>query len=86
MSVLYERFGLQTATGAADPVRGLREFVVGTGGRSHYAFSTPKPNSEVRNSDTFGVLKLTLHQAAYDWQFVPEAGRTFTDSGTTTCH
>ena len=27
------------------------------------------------------MLKLTLHPASYDWQFVPEAGKTFTDSG-----
>jgi hypothetical protein len=83
---LYERFGPQTSTGVADPVRGLREFIVGTGGRSHYGFAAPKPNSEVRNSDTFGVLKLTLHPSSYDWRFVPEAGGTFTDSGSTACH
>jgi hypothetical protein len=83
---LYERFGPQTSTGVADPVRGIREFVVGTGGRSHYSFSSPQPNSEVRNSDTFGVLKLTLHADSYDWAFVPEAGRTFTDSGSDNCH
>jgi len=83
---LYERFGPQTATGVADPLRGLREFVVGTGGRSHYAFSAPEPNSEVRDSGTFGVLKLTLHGASYDWRFVPDAGGTFTDSGSAVCH
>jgi len=44
------------------------------------------PNSEVRNSDTFGILRLTLHPASYDWKFVPEAGGTFTDSGTGYCH
>jgi hypothetical protein len=59
---------------------------LGTGGRSHYLFGTIQPNSEVRNSDTFGVLKLTLHANSYDWQFVPQAGKTFTDSGTSTCH
>ena len=50
------------------------------------AITTPVPNSEVRNSDTFGVLRLTLHPASYDWKFVPEAGGTFTDSGTGYCH
>jgi acid phosphatase type 7 len=83
---LYERFAPQTSTGVADPVRGVREFVVGTGGRSHYSFNTPEPNSEVRNSDTFGVLELTLHSSSYDWSFVPEAGRTFTDTGSAACH
>jgi hypothetical protein len=83
---LYERFGPQTSIGVADPVKGIREFVVGTGGRSHYSFSTPQPNSEVRNSDTFGILKLTLHPGSYDWAFIPEAGKTFTDFGSDNCH
>lgn len=83
---LYERFGPQTPTGAADPVKGVREFVVGTGGRSHYSFGTPKPNSEVRNSDTYGVLKLTLHPDSYDWAFTPESGKTFADFGSAACH
>ena len=83
---LYERFAPQTPDGVADNTSGIREFVVGTGGRSHYSFGTIKANSEVRNSDTFGVLKLTLHPRSYDWQFVPAAGQTFTDSGTTLCH
>jgi hypothetical protein len=81
----YERFALQSPTGAADPA-GLREFVVGTGGKSHYGFVSIQPNSQVRNADTFGVLKMTLHSSSYDWRFVPEAGRTFTDSGSTACH
>jgi calcineurin-like phosphoesterase family protein len=82
----YERFAPQTAAGGADPARGIREFVVGTGGRSHYMFGSPQPNSEARNSDTFGVLKLTLHPGSYDWQFVPEAGQMFDDSGSESCH
>ena len=69
-----------------DNARGLRAFVVGTGGAGHYSFGTIQPNSEARNSDTFGVLKFTLHANSYDWQFVPEAGKTYTDSGTGTCH
>jgi acid phosphatase type 7 len=47
---------------------------------------TPDPNSQVRNNTTYGILKLTLRPTSYDWQFVPEAGKTFTDSGTATCH
>jgi hypothetical protein len=82
----YERFAPQTPAGAADPAQGIREFVVGTGGASHYSFGTIQPNSEVRNADTYGVLKLTLHPGSYDWRFVPEAGKTFTDSGTDQCH
>jgi uncharacterized repeat protein (TIGR01451 family) len=83
---IYERFAPQTPAGASDPIRGIREIVVGTGGRSHYPFGSIQPNSEVRNNDTFGVLKATLHPTSYDWQFVPEAGHTFTDSGSSGCH
>ncbi|MGC2328984.1 MAG: metallophosphoesterase [Candidatus Sulfotelmatobacter sp.] len=83
----YERFAPQDPAGKADAQRGIREFVVGTGGKnSHRSFSSPKPNSEVRQADTFGVLKLTLRSTGYDWEFVPEAGKTFTDSGNGTCH
>jgi Calcineurin-like phosphoesterase len=81
----YERFGLQTAGGVAD-ANGIRQFVVGTGGKSHYGFGAAIANSEVRNSTTFGVLKLTLHPTGYNWQFVPEAGGTFSDIGSTACH
>lgn len=82
----YERFAPQNPAGTADAARGIREFVVGTGGASHYGFGTTQPNSEARNADTYGVLKLTLHASSYDWKFMPEAGKTYTDSGTTSCH
>ena len=82
---VYERFAPQNPSGAADPL-GIRQFTVGTGGRNHYPFGTIQPNSEVRNSTTFGVLKLTLHAGSYDWQFVHVSGATFTDSGTANCH
>jgi calcineurin-like phosphoesterase family protein len=81
----YERFAKQNPSGAADP-NGIREFVVGTGGvLGGYSFGTPIANSEVRDSTTKGVIKLTLHPGSYDWQFVPVAGKTFTDSGSDTC-
>jgi hypothetical protein len=83
---IYERFAPQDPNGLADASRGMREFIVGTGGANHTSIATIQPNSEVRNTDTFGALKLTLHPDSYDWQFMPEAGKTFTDSGTTTCH
>jgi acid phosphatase type 7 len=82
----YERFAPQTPSGSADTTRGIREFVVGTGGKEHYSISSTKPNSQVQNTDTFGVLQLTLHPDSYDWKFLPEAGKTFTDSGTGSCH
>ena len=70
----------------ADPLRGVRQFTVGTGGRSYYSFGTIKPNSEVRGANVYGVLKLTLRVGGYDWQFVPVAGASFTDSGSGSCH
>lgn len=82
----YERFAPQTPTGRADPDSGIREFVAGTGGADHYAFGPPIANSEVRNGDTWGVLKLTLEPGAYKWQFIPVAGKTFSDSGSARCH
>lgn len=82
----YERFAPQTASGAADPARGMREFVVGTGGADHYPFGPPIANSEVRNGDTWGVLKLTLEPDAYRWQFIPVRRGTFSDSGSAMCH
>jgi acid phosphatase type 7 len=82
----YERFAPQTPDAVSDPARGIREFVVGTGGKNQRPFGEIKPNSEVRNADAFGVLKLTLKAKGYDWQFIPVAGKTFTDSGSGTCH
>ncbi len=81
----YERFAPMNAMGQADPL-GMREIVVGTGGRNHYPFGTILPTSEIHDASTFGVLKLTLHTTSYDWQFIPVAGSTFTDSGSTDCH
>jgi hypothetical protein len=80
----YERFAPQDPTGRPDR-NGPREFVVGTGGRDLRRFHELAANSEVRQNDTYGVLKLTLHASSYDWEFVPEAGRPFRDSGTGTC-
>jgi lipopolysaccharide/colanic/teichoic acid biosynthesis glycosyltransferase/PKD repeat protein len=82
----YERFAPQKPDASADPSFGIREFVVGTGGAAITSFGTAAKNSQVRNSGTFGVLTLTLNANDYSWQFVPVAGKTFTDSGTGTCH
>lgn len=83
----YERFAPQTPDGVADAQNGIREFVVGTGGQSGFQVpSVVAPNSEVRNSNTFGVLKLALSAGSYTWEFVPAGTGTFTDSGSGTCH
>jgi hypothetical protein len=82
----YQRFAPQTATGAPDPARGIREFVVGTGGNPTLHPVAAIANTEVMNRDTWGVLKLTLRNSGYDWQFLRAAGGTFTDSGSQACH
>jgi chitodextrinase len=82
----YERFAPQNASGGLDNTRGIRQFVVGTGGAFFTGVGSAHANSQVRNNDTYGILKLTLRSTGYDWQFVPEAGKTFTDSGSTACH
>jgi hypothetical protein len=82
----YERFAPQTPDRVRDDARGIRQFIVGTGGAG--VVGTPTvlaPNSETRSS-TRGVLKLTLQRDSYEWQFIPVAGKTFTDSGSGTCH
>ncbi|HYL62005.1 MAG TPA: metallophosphoesterase [Candidatus Methylomirabilis sp.] len=81
----YERFAPQNPDGQADPQHGIREIVVGTGGRSHDMLGFAIANSEVRNADTYGVLKLTLSPGRYTWEFIPEEGKTFTDSGSGEC-
>ena len=83
----YERFAPQDPDGRLDSQHGIREFVAGTGGKnSHRTFAASQPNSEVRQAHAFGVLKLTLHPESYEWEFVPEAGKTFADFGTGRCH
>ena len=84
----YERFAPQTPDGVADLAYGIRQFTVGTGGSNLYArAATADANSEVYDSSTWGVIKLTLKQDGYDWQFVPISGGTgFTDAGSGTVH
>lgn len=81
----YERFAPQNPDGQADPEHGIRQITVGTGGKSHTFLGNPQPNSEVRNDDTYGVLKLTLARGQYKWEFLPEAGKKFRDSGEGAC-
>jgi acid phosphatase type 7 len=82
----YERFAPQDPEGQADAKNGVREIVVGTGGRSHDILGAGTANSELRNWDTYGVLKLALSPGSYTWEFIPEEGGTFRDSGSGTCH
>ncbi len=72
----YERF---------EPAKGIRSFVVGTGGKSLRAFGPPRPRSVVRWDASYGVLRLTLRPTGYDWRFLTAAGKPFTDAGTARC-
>ncbi|HET7900346.1 MAG TPA: DUF4082 domain-containing protein [Candidatus Nanopelagicales bacterium] len=79
----YERFEPMTAAGVADPA-GVRQFVVGTGGKSHYPITTVRAGSLVHDDAHYGALALTLHAGSYDWSFVSETGAVL-DSGTSSC-
>jgi acid phosphatase type 7 len=82
----YERFAPQDPDARPDAGRGIREFVVGTGGAELRNFDEVQPNSQVRESDTFGIIRLVLSADGYGWSFLPVADRTFSDSGTGSCH
>jgi hypothetical protein len=84
----YERFAPMDNLGNVDTVRGLQQFLVGTGGRSISMPTSISPNSLVQDGTVYGVLKLSLDTASYHWDFVPAGGQklTFSDSGTARCH
>jgi hypothetical protein len=82
----YQRFAPQDLHDAPDSARGLRAFVVGTGGIGHYDFTGTAANVEASDATTYGALELTLHRDGYDWRFEPAAGGSFTDVGSGRCH
>jgi hypothetical protein len=82
---LYERFAPQDADGHVDPTRGIREFVVGTGGGNLHVPGPQRPNSEVLQPGVWGVLKLTLSDGDYQWEFLTVTGTT-ADAGSGGCH
>ncbi len=81
----YERFAKMRPDGSVDEVNGIRSFVVGSGGKGFRPFGSIQPNSLARNASVFGVLRLQLGSSGYTWAFVPEAGKSYADSGTGTC-
>lgn len=81
----YERFAPLSAAGTRDPMRGIRQFVVGTGGKSLRSFTRVQAHSESRDRSSLGVLELTLGAGAYAWRFRPAVG-TFSDGGSASCH
>jgi hypothetical protein len=82
----YQRFAPMNKSLVRDDLRGIREFVIGEGGNSEYAVQSPGGNLEASQSGAHGVLRLVLHPTSYDWEFVPVAGKTFTDAWSGTCH
>ena len=82
----YERIAPMRPNGTSDPANGIRTMVVGMGGIGGSSLTNVFPLSEARNGNTFGVLKLYLYDDSYAWKFVPVAGKTYTDSGSTACH
>lgn len=83
---VYERYAPQTPTGSLDMTKGLRQLTVGTGGASGGTITVLRRNAEVVNGQTRGVIKLTLDDGRYTWEFLPIAGKTFTDRGAGICH
>jgi acid phosphatase type 7 len=81
---IYERLVPLDGGGYDDP-DGIRQFIVGTGGRSLYQFGDIEPASAARTNEVYGVLKLTLHPESYDWEFLPVGETDFSDSGSAEC-
>ena len=82
----YQRFAPQTPAGTHDPARGIREFIVGTGGRSRFGYATVAPNSELRENRRAGVLRLTLSDGGYRWELITTPAGRVADSGNASCH
>jgi hypothetical protein len=82
----YQRYAKQTPVGQPSAL-GFREFVVGTGGRGHYAMLDQKDtNFEVGNATDFGVLRLYLGDGAYSWEFVSVSGAVLDSGGPVACN
>jgi 3',5'-cyclic AMP phosphodiesterase CpdA len=81
----YERFAPLNVVGEVEPARGIRFFVVGTGGATLYPAIFDVPGSEARDAASWGVLKLALHDEDYDWTFLPAGKSAFHDAGHGSC-
>lgn len=81
----YERWKPVDPSGVVNPTRGIRQFIVGTGGEDLQTVANVDPRVDSFNQNTFGVLRLQLSDGSYSWQFLPEAGQTFTDGGSAEC-
>jgi calcineurin-like phosphoesterase family protein len=82
----YQRYAKQDPAGQAAP-NGIREFVVGTGGKSHYGLLDVKDaNYEFGNTTDFGVLRLRLGEDSYSWEFVALNGVVLDSGGPVSCN
>jgi Calcineurin-like phosphoesterase/Glycosyl hydrolase family 99/Iron/zinc purple acid phosphatase-like protein C len=81
----YERFTPMNADAEADS-EGVTQFVVGTGGASHYKFHNPESTSTVRITGRNGVLRMQLAAEAFSWQFIEAQNGNVLDSGDASCH
>ncbi|WP_394539161.1 DNRLRE domain-containing protein [Lysobacter enzymogenes] len=81
----YQRYGKMNPDKAAAS-DGIRQVLVGTGGRAFYGISGSHALLEASNDSTFGVLKLTLTASGYTGDFVPRAGSSYSDHFTGTCN
>ena len=79
----YERFAPQNIQGQKQPTRGIRQFVVGTGGADLTYFGPRWRNSEAGTDQTWGEVKVA--SPSYSWESVPVAGKTYTDSESSPC-
>ena len=82
---VYERFSPLDPNGRVDLTRGVRQFVAGTGGAPLYRFVRSQPGTEVQLA-AWGVVRFTLADGRYDWEFVPVAGESARDRGSDVCH
>jgi Bacterial Ig-like domain (group 1)/Invasin, domain 3 len=82
----YERMAPMKPDGTRDDANGIRSIIAGSGGIGGGTVTNAFPTSQVSNGDTRGVLKLYLYDDSYAWRFIPIAGKTFTDTGSTACH
>lgn len=81
----YERFAPLNGKGQIDRARGIRSFIVGTGGSRLLDIGMRGEHSEAWEGATWGVLKLSLRPDSYAWEFVPAANGKYRDSGTGVC-
>ena len=83
---LYERLAPLDPAGAVDEARGMRQIIVGTGGKALVGTTNRRPGSEAIDASTFGVLELTLGEGGYAWRFLGAGPGSFADSGLSRCH